>query len=265
MSAPVPPILEAGAGMSSLCVTTVKEPLSFELEFVRAGARRASGLMESRAEVILPTTLWLGAVQVEGLWAVGDPHGGQGKLAREWGSGVKFEQMQPWREGSEETTLIQGAGVRGQCPILSVPPTPSVLSSEHVLEVPQRPPAARSSPFYCLSGPPFIKPPVPKSCLQLCSGDMNQDPPPSSRFTAASLTRGGSLSVIGAALDLAATRPPPTRCQEQPRPIRDARKCLQTLPNAPEGKTPVPENRCLRSRARGLTRGRGGPGRPGLR
>ena len=178
------------------------------------------------------------------------------------GSQFKFKQRQPWREGSEETTLTQGAGVRGQCPILSVPPPLSVLSSEHVLEVPQRPPAgsARSSPFYCLSGPPFIKPPVPKSCLQLCSGDTNQDPPPSSRFTAASLTWGGSLSVMGAALDLAASRPPPTRCQEQPCPICDAQKCLQTLPNAPESKTQVTENRCLRTRARGHTRGRRGPG-----
>lgn len=217
----------------------IKEPLSFELEFVRAGARRASGLMESRAEVILPTTLWLGAVQAEGLWAVGDPRGGQDKLAREWGSGVKFEQMQPWREGSEETTLTQGAGVRGQCPILSVPPTPSVLSSEHVLEAPQRPPAARSSPFYCLSGLPFIKPPVPKSCLQLCSGDTNQDPPPSSRFTAASLTRGGSLSVMGAALDLAASRPPPTRCQEQPCPMMPENVCRR-CPMPPRAKPRCP-------------------------
>lgn len=66
MCPPIPPILEAGAGClpfaSHFLGQKIKELLSFELEFVRAGARRASGFMESRAEVILPTTLWLGAV-----------------------------------------------------------------------------------------------------------------------------------------------------------------------------------------------------------
>lgn len=146
------------------------------------------------------------------------------------GSQFKFKQMLPWHKQSKETTLTEEQESEVSEPS-SLSPDPW-LGLRTSLRCPRGPRGSSSGGPRLLSFPvscpriPFPRLPAAitfKNCLHpslasSCAlGKANQDPPPSRRFTVASSTQGGLLSVVGAA---------PLDARSSLCPFHDARTCL---------------------------------------